>query len=334
MTTNDERRDRRPRRHRRAAVLAVAVLAVAVGGVIPAGAGVRRLDSPSEDNAKIFIKKDTTPNSPVVFHFQQCGPSGCFTSSDADDASSQYAGTWSYAQPGTYTVTELPVAGWKLVDIDCGSRPVNLATHSVTAKLDAGEILNCTFHNVPNSTKGSITVRKDASPDAPDPFSFTLCHLTPSVGGSRGRCPSATVSDPGPGPGGIPAPFGIESHAFTSLTPGVYRLTEVSIPAPWTLADIQCSSDATAWPVDVIDVAKHRILIHLGVAEHVTCVFTNTKPPEISSQPDVQVAPGPEISDDPGLPEPTTTTTVPLTRPTIPIRRLPLTTTTTLKVAR
>ncbi len=101
---------------------------------------------------------------------------------------------------------------------------------------------------------GSISIVKDARPDAPDVgFEF---------GGTLG---DFILTDDGVTPS-------LSRTTFDGLAPGVYTITEERIPDGWTLTEIDCGT-ATASHQD------NSAVISLAAGQHVTCAFTNESEP-------------------------------------------------------
>jgi hypothetical protein len=137
--------------------------------------------------------------------------------------------------PGTYSVTELPVAGWVLTSATCsdGSNPSSIS-------LQAGETVTCTFNN---SYDANIIVEKQTIPDG-DPATFTF------TGDAAG-----TIGD------------GQQIAAATGK--GTFTSTE-TVPGGWSLFEIECDDgDSTG------DVGTATATFIVTTDEIVTCVFTN-----------------------------------------------------------
>ena len=67
--------------------------------------------------------------------------------------------------PGTYTSTEAEAQGWALTAITCddANSSGSLATRTATFRLEAGEVVKCTFANA-IAGRGSIDVQKSVTP--------------------------------------------------------------------------------------------------------------------------------------------------------------------------
>ena len=83
---------------------------------------------------------------------------------------------------GTKTIQEtLPVPGWTLTGLVCSKGTTTLATGLASIALLPGDAVTCTYTNTQNAT---ITVTKDAVPDAAQDFAYTT---TGSGGGTFGE---------------------------------------------------------------------------------------------------------------------------------------------------
>ncbi|MDF1595164.1 MAG: SdrD B-like domain-containing protein [Acidimicrobiia bacterium] len=107
---------------------------------------------------------------------------------------------------------------------------------------------------------GSITVIKDAVPDAADtPFGFVLDGLDDPV--------EFELIDDGESPG-------LAARTFDELSPGTYAVGETALPEGWDLTDIDCGE------ADV-SVDGDAVFIELEDGDQVVCVFTNEREEEI-----------------------------------------------------
>jgi hypothetical protein len=140
----------------------------------------------------------------------------------------------------------------KLVSLNCAS------TGSQDNQIQAGAIHFAT-----------LRVAKDAQPNSPDDFHFTI---TP--GGTASSFDLDDDSDPTL-PNILPAP------GFRVAPTQDYTITEVNIPAGWTLTDITCVN--TGNNTITKDLANHRVVVH--TADTLTgsdqgsslCTFVNSK---------------------------------------------------------
>ena len=156
--------------------------------------------------------------------------------------------------PGTYQVSEDVPTGWALTNISCddstdetGGSSGSTALATATYRLQAGEVVMCTFTNTELS---SITVVKQTLPDGSDAeFGFS------------GDTGSFNLGDG-------------DSDTASGLLPqeGGYTVTEESL-AGWDLTGLTCTG-AESWSADV---EKRSVTIDLQPGEDVTCTFTNTQ---------------------------------------------------------
>jgi len=101
---------------------------------------------PVVSTGTIVIRKATSPAGGTGFDFTDDVPgSGSFT---LDDGGTQ---TLTNVPEGTYTITEVLPAGWSLTDVACddaGDSTGNPFARTATVRLQAGETVTCTFHNL------------------------------------------------------------------------------------------------------------------------------------------------------------------------------------------
>ena len=104
----------------------------------------------------IRIVKATTPAGGSGFAFTDDvpGSGGSFTLSDGG------VRTFSSVAPGTYTITEGSASGYSLTDVTCddGESSGNPAARTATVRLQAGEIVTCTFRNLQSVAASSLFV--------------------------------------------------------------------------------------------------------------------------------------------------------------------------------
>ena len=165
--------------------------------------------------------------------------------------------------PGTYDVSEDVPAGWDLTSAVCSDE-----SDPEAIELSAGETVTCVFTN---TKRGSIVVEKQTLPNgAAGTFTFA------------GDAAGAIVDD-----GTIVVP---------NLEPGTYVSTEGAAPG-FNLTGIACDdSNSTG------NVGTRTATFELQAGETVTCTFTNTLIPTITSQGsiDVQKSADPTSVKEPG----------------------------------
>lgn len=109
------------------------------------------------NNGVVVIRKDAQPDSEQDFAFTGLG--GFTLDDDADGTLSNEFASVQSTDGGfldfdvNYTVTESAVSGWEVSSITCvdpgGSTSTDVGEGSATIDLDAGEVVTCTFVNIP-----------------------------------------------------------------------------------------------------------------------------------------------------------------------------------------
>jgi hypothetical protein len=135
----------------------------------------------------IRIVKATSPNGGSGFNFTETiTAGGAFTLNDGETR------TFSTVGVGTYTVTENNPDGdgYSLGDISCsdGDSSGNAAARSATIRLQAGEVVTCTFRNVLTSATDSLFIfHLDGAQEVPPVSSLAQggCHGQFNAGASR-----------------------------------------------------------------------------------------------------------------------------------------------------
>ena len=119
----------------------------------------------------IVIRKATTPGGGTGFNFTDDvpGSGGAFTLNDGQ------AHTFLNVTPGTYTIAEAVPAGYSVTDITCGDGDSagNVATRSATIRLQAGETVDCTFHNLQSLAGAQLFVFQLSGAQEVPPVSTT-----------------------------------------------------------------------------------------------------------------------------------------------------------------
>ncbi|MCB0193157.1 MAG: hypothetical protein KDJ65_14530 [Anaerolineae bacterium] len=157
-----------------------------------------------------------------------------------------------YLHTGNYTIAETLPTDWDLSDLSCvGGASAGTTGVTATITLGAGEAVVCTYEN---TKRGSITVVKDATPDSPQPFTFT------------GDLTTSFILDDDGTPGN---PYS-NTITFPSLQPGTYTATETAVTG-WNLTGIGCIGGDFSQP------GGGSARIELDPGEDITCTFTNTQ---------------------------------------------------------
>jgi len=167
--------------------------------------------------------------------------------------------------PGTFSASENVPAGWDLESAVCSDD-----SEADAIELSAGETVTCVFTN---TKRGSIVVEKQTLPNgAGGNFTFT--------GDAAGA-----IADNG-------------QLVVQNLEPGSYTSTEGAAPG-FNLTGIECDDTNSAG-----NVGTRTATFDLQPGETVTCVFTNTLIPTITSQGsiDVQKSADPTSVKEPGGP--------------------------------
>jgi hypothetical protein len=212
----------------------------------------------------LTIEKDVPGGDAQDFGFTvtPTSPAGAPTNfSLDDDADGAMPNTWTSAtlDPGSYTVVEGAVAGWTLGSLTCSngnaytsSIATDTGTRTATLGLVAGTNVSCRFVNV-QQVAGSITltVVKDALPNDPQDFAFTL---TGQAGFSLDDDANATLPN---------------SQTFVLPAGSAYTLSETPLGG-WSTA-LQCTGGAG------VSGATATLSNTLPAGSVVTCTYTNTK---------------------------------------------------------
>ena len=220
------------------------------------------------------IIKDAQPNSATDFDFDGTGagiPADIDLDDDADGTLPNFALFSQLTPGGSRSVTENPSAGFTLTNIACTgatSSTVQIGADTdfdagdvtVTVGLAAGEDVVCTFTNTAN---GSITIVKDAQPDAAQDFDFD----------ATGTGVPADIDLDDDADGTLP-----NSITFGDLLPGSRSFTE-TLNSNYVLDLIACTG-ATSSTVQIgadadFDAGDVTVTVGLAAGENVTCTFTN-----------------------------------------------------------
>jgi len=155
------------------------------------------------------------------------------------------------APAGIYTITESIPIGWRIASIDCGDADVTPIANGVSINLAADEDVVCTFNN---EVLSNIIIDKVATGGGATAFSFTY-------------------DDPSADPlFNFDLTDGGGDGLFDNIAAGVYTISEVNIPAGWSLQSIVCDNAN-------IEVNGTSVTITIGVSQTITCTFTNVQQP-------------------------------------------------------
>jgi hypothetical protein len=135
----------------------------------------------------------------------------------------------------------------------------------VTIDLAVGDEVTCT---ITNTKRGAITVVKDALPDGPQDFDFTLSG--PELSTSFRLDDDGDETD-NPHKGQLPS-----TATFTSLVPGSYTVREADAGIAWDSSRIECR-DSQGALLGSADLTSRTASFILPPGEHVTCLFNDTQ---------------------------------------------------------
>ena len=180
----------------------------------------------------LFKVTDPAGGSPN-FEFTEGGaPVG--TLADGEDVTIDLA-------PGNHVVSETPLAGWALTDIQCtdptGDSTTDVPNHEVSLNITAGETVDCTFTN---SKLGRIEVEVVTNPAGYGGFGFTGDLI-------------ATLAD--------------GQSAGRGVAPGTYNVTEVMPSLYWILDSVVCNDSDSFRTLNTAT-------FNVAAGETVHCVFT------------------------------------------------------------
>lgn len=202
---------------------------------------------------------DATPDAAKDFAFQLCPmtptPGNCRSFSLDDDGNATLANRDRSARlaPGTYTLTQAPVDGWRLRAISCDTgEDVSRPDRRATITLAADEAVTCTFRE----GTSALAIVADSLPDAARDFQFRRCGPGPRP------CVDFRLDDD-------TDPERSNRKLFSRLAPGTYTVTQA--PAErWVLDDLRCDTG------EQVDRAHRRVVVTIGRNEATTCTFTNS----------------------------------------------------------
>ena len=202
----------------------------------------------------ITLIKDAQPNDAQDFPFTSNQSSiAPFSLDDDSDPTLSNQKVFTNLPSSLYSFTEGTVPGWALAALTCS--PSTNATYNgstVSINLAPGEDVVCIFTNVKQT--GSITIVKDAQPNAAQDFPFTS--------GQSTIAPFSLDDDSDPA---LP-----NQKVFSNLPAGNYSFTEGTV-AGWTLASIVCT------PAINTTSSGSTVNIGLTAGANVVCTFINTQ---------------------------------------------------------
>ena len=203
----------------------------------------------------IRVDEVTLPsNDPQSFAFTLSGgPDAIALSFSLTDAATPYDS--GFVRPGTFAAAQgaLP-AGWDLTSAVCsdGSAPGSIV-------LDPGETVTCTFTN---TKRGRVVILKDARPDDPQDFSFTLQ--------GPGLSPAFLLDDDGN------AANELSNTTSYLFVPGAIVAQQTDPGPMWEATSVSCVSSQGRTGFS-ITLATRTAAFSLYPGETVTCTFVDTK---------------------------------------------------------
>jgi hypothetical protein len=204
---------------------------------------------------QILIDELTLPaNDPQSFAFTLAGgPDAIAQSFSLTDAAAKYDS--GLVRPGTFAAAQgaLP-ADWDLTSVSCSD---GSAAGSIV--LDPGETVTCTYTN---TKRGHVVIVKDARPDDPFDFSFSLS--------GPGSTQTFLLDDDGNAANELP-----QSRSFT-YAPGGIVAQQADPGAMWEATSVSCVSSQGRSGF-TIDLSIRRAAFTLYAGETVTCTFVDTK---------------------------------------------------------
>ncbi|MDX2139443.1 MAG: choice-of-anchor Q domain-containing protein, partial [Chloroflexota bacterium] len=204
--------------------------------------------------------------------------------------------------PGVYTITESVPIGWRILSVDCGAANYTVLESGgmitgVSINLASGQFVSCTFTN---ERLSNIIIDKVATGGGATEFGFTYDDPT--------AAPLFNFSLTDGGGDGL----------FDNIPTGTYVISEVNIPLGWALATIVCNSPN-------VTVVANTVTVNLGIAQTITCTFTNVQATATPVPPTNTPVPPTNTPVPPtNTPVPPTNTPVPPTNTPVPPTNTPL----------
>ena len=214
--------------------------------------------------SRIVVDKVTNPaGDPTLFSFTLSG-TAIPTPETFQLAHATAPRTSAWLPPGgQYRVEEsAPPVGWDLTGLSCvsatGASTSSRTDNAASIALGTADTVTCTFTN---TKRGAIVIVKNAIPDDPQDFSFTLT-------GPGTSTPFLLDDDADPGLA--------SSRTFTLMVPGAYVATQDDPGPSWDAQSITCT-DASGHSVGSTNLASRTASFALPAGATITCVFTDIK---------------------------------------------------------
>jgi hypothetical protein len=238
----------------------------------------------NKKDATVTITKDAIPDSGQDFGYTTSGAGlSAFTLEDDGDETNEPAtpgdgGDWpntksftiSGADFGAKTVTETVPSGWSLTGLTCSEGTTNTATGIASFTVDPGDAISCAYTNKKDAT---VTITKDADPNALTDFSFDVTGTGPAGWVDFDLDDDADVT------GGNDTLLNSQTFTFSGNQFGSKTVTETPIPSGWDLGQISCSGDdnyeiGTDSDADFTD-GDTKVTLDVDPGETISCTFTN-----------------------------------------------------------
>ena len=213
-------------------------------------------------DATVTVIKDAQPDEAQDFAYTTTGTGWSDFSLDDDaDATLPSSRTFTFSgdEFGSKTVTESAVAGWSNTSLVCSEGTVNGST--ATLDVDPGDTITCTYVNKQDAT---VTVIKDAQPNAAQDFDYTTTGAGLSDF-SLDDDADATLSDT--------QVFTVSGGDFGSKT-----ITESAV-AGWSNTSLVCSEGTVDGSTATLDVDP---------GDDITCTYVNKQDATVTIVKDAQ----------------------------------------------
>jgi hypothetical protein len=99
------------------------------------------------EQATLTVVKNAVPDDPQDFTFHISSTATAFVLDDGVDNDAHSSSTVFALDPGSYTLSETAVTGWRFSGVACTNEASSSTTPSVTVRLAAGDDVTCTFTN-------------------------------------------------------------------------------------------------------------------------------------------------------------------------------------------
>jgi hypothetical protein len=224
-------------------------------------AGEQRMCTFATTQTTLTVVNDTEPNAAIDVTYAVCagsgGAGGCHdvTLDDDGDATLPREATDRALDPGLFTITQQPAAGYTVTRITCTHGLTSVATRTATMEVHAGDHVRCTYTVEPTR----LFVSQDTQPNGPQDFTYTRC-----AGASGGGPCTSFVLDDDTASTGVPGnvnQLGIDATTYT--------VTQQPVDG-FGLISITCSGEGA-----IVDLDHASVTVDLDPAGQVSCTFVN-----------------------------------------------------------